>query len=227
MSKESMPELDLDCFRARLSKYTRRAFRILPELERPRILDVGCGSGVPTIELAKLSDGEIIGLDIDQPLLEKLNRKIEKEGFSNRVKAKKCSLFEIDFPDKSFDIIWAEGSIWIIGFEKGLKEWRRLLKPNGFLVVHDEIKTVSNKIEKIPKCGYKLVDHFSLPEDAHWTEYYRPLEIRIKELHIKYQNNLETLEIIKKYQNEIDMVKRNPKDHSSAFFVMQKSNTRG
>ena len=222
MSKESMPELDLDCFRARLSKYTRRAFRILPELERPRILDVGCGSGVPTIELAKLSDGEIIGLDIDQPLLEKLNRKIEKEGFSNRVKAKKCSLFEIDFPDKSFDIIWAEGSIWIIGFEKGLKEWRRLLKPNGFLVVHDEIKTVSNKIEKIPKCGYKLVDHFSLPEDAHWTEYYRPLEIRIKELHIKYQNNLETLEIIKKYQNEIDMVKRNPKDHSSAFFVMQK-----
>jgi len=227
MSKESMPELDLDCFRARLSKYTRRAFRILPELERPRILDVGCGSGVPTIELAKLSDGEIIGLDIDQPLLEKLNRKIEKEGFSNRVKAKKCSLFEIDFPDKSFDIIWAEGSIWIIGFEKALKEWRRLLKPNGFLVVHDEIKTVSNKIEKIPKCGYKLVDHFSLPEDAHWTEYYRPLEIRIKELHIKYQNNLETLEIIKKYQNEIDMVKRNPKDHSSAFFVMQKSNTRG
>jgi len=224
MPKEAVPELDLDYFRARLSKYTRRAFRILPKLEKPRILDVGCGSGVPTIELAKLSDGEIVGIDIDQSLLEKFNRKIEKEGFSNRVKARKCSLFEIDFADESFDVIWAEGSIWIIGFEKGLKEWRRLLKPNGFLVVHDEIKTVSNKLEKIPSCGYRLVDNFLLPEDAHWTEYYRPLEIRIKELHMKYKDNADALKILKRHQKEIDMVKRNPEEYSSAFFVMQKLN---
>ena len=226
MPKEAVPELNLDHFRARLSKYTRRAFRILPKLEKPRILDVGCGSGVPTIELARLSDGEIIGIDINQPLLEKLSGKIEKEGFSNRVKARKSSLFEIDFPDESFDIIWAEGSIWIIGFEKGLREWRRLLKPNGFLVVHDEIKTVSNKLEKITEYGYRLVDHFSLPQDAHWTEYYRPLEIRVKELHMKYKDNADALKILGKHQKEIDMVKRNPEEHTSAFFVMQKSNAR-
>jgi ubiquinone/menaquinone biosynthesis C-methylase UbiE len=196
---------------------------MLPELDRPRILDVGCGSGVPTLVLAKLSKGEVIGIDIDQTLLDELNRKIEEEGLANSVTTKKCSLFEMDFPDESFDIIWAEGSIWIIGFEKGLKEWRRLLKPNGFLVVHDEIKTVSNKLKKIPSCGYKLTNHFSLPEGAHWTEYYRPLEIRIKELYMKYKNNSEALKILKKCQNEIDMVKRNPKDHSSAFYIMQKS----
>jgi ubiquinone/menaquinone biosynthesis C-methylase UbiE len=196
---------------------------MLPKLEKPRILDVGCGSGVPTIELAKLSGGEIIGIDIKQSSLDELNRKIEEEGFSGRVKAVKCSLFKIDFSDESFDIIWAEGSIWVIGFEKGLKEWRRLLKPNGFLVVHDEIKTVANKLEKIPSCGYKLINHFSLPEEAHWTEYYRPLEIRIKELYMKYKNNSEALKTLKKHQNEIDMVKRNPKEHSSAFYIMQKS----
>jgi ubiquinone/menaquinone biosynthesis C-methylase UbiE len=148
MSKDLVAELDLDHFRARLSKYTRRAFRILPELKKPRILDIGCGSGVPTIELAKLSDGETIGIDIDQPLLDKLNRKIEKEGFSNRVKTRKCSLFEIDFPDESFDIIWAEGTISIIGFEKGLGEWRPLLRANRFLVVHDDNKNLSYKLEK-------------------------------------------------------------------------------
>jgi len=184
---------------------------------------IGCGSGVPTIELAKLSDGEIIGVDINHSLLSKLNRKIEEEGFSGRVKTVRCSLFEMDFPDESFDIIWAEGSIWLIGFEKGLKEWNRLLKPNGFLVVHDEIKTVSNKIKKIPSCGYKLIDYFSLPEDAWWTEYYKPLEIRIEDLRLKHDNNSEALKTLKKYQNEVDMVKRNPKAHSSAFFVMQKS----
>ena len=102
-------ELNQDHFRERLNKYTRKAFQMLPELEKPRILDIGCGSGVPTIELAKLSDGEVIGLDIAQSQLDKLNRKIEKEGFSNRMKTIKRSLFEIDFPDESFDIIWAEG----------------------------------------------------------------------------------------------------------------------
>ena len=212
-----------DHFREHFNKYTRKAFQMLPKLEKPRILDIGCGSGVPTIELAKLSDGEIIGIDINQSLLDELNRKIEEEGFSSRVKTVKCSLFEIDFPDESFDIIWAEGSIWIIGFEKGLKEWNRLLKPNGFLVVHDEIKTVSNKIKKIPSCGYKLVDYFSLPEDAWWTKYCRPLEIRIKELRMKYKNNSDALKTLENCQNEIDLVKRNPKEHSSAFFVMQKS----
>jgi len=196
---------------------------MLPKIENPHILDIGCGSGVPTIELAKLSGGEIIGIDIKQSLLDRLNGKIEEEGFSGRVKTMKCSLFEIDFPDESFDIIWAEGSIWIIGFEKGLKEWRRLLKPNGFSVVHDEIKTVSNKLKEIPGYGYKLINHFSLPEDAHWTEYYRPLEIRIKELYVKYKNNSKALKILKKHQSEIDMVKRDPKEHSSAFYIMQKS----
>ena len=195
---------------------------MLPKLEKPRILDVGCGSGVPTIELAKLSDGEIIGIDINQSLLDKLNRRIEEEGISNRVKTMKHSLLDMDFSDESFDIIWAEGSIWIIGFEKGLREWRRLLKPNGFLVVHDEVKTMSNKLKKIPSCGYKLINHFSLPEDAHWTEYYRPLESRIKELYMKYKNNSEALRMLRKHQNEIDMVKRNPREHISAFYVMQK-----
>lgn len=215
-------EIYLDHFRENFNKYTIKAFQLLPELEKPRILDIGCGSGVATIELAKLSNGEIIGIDIDQSLLDKLNRKIEENGFSNRMKALKCSLFEIDFPDEYFDIIWSEGSIFIIGFEKGLKEWSQLLKTNGFLVVHDEKKNVSNKLKKIPNCGYKLINYFSLPEDAWWTEYYNPLEIRIKELRKKYGNDPKALKIFKKYQTEIDMVKKNHKDYGSIFYIMQK-----
>ena len=222
MSKDLLSEMNRDHFREQLSKYTRKAFQTLPEFERPRILDIGCGSGVPTLELAKLSNGEIVGIDVDQSLLDKLNRKIEKEGFSNRVKTRKCSLFEIDFPDESFDIIWAEGSISTISFERGLREWRRLLKPSGFLVVHDDIKNMSNKLRNIPDCGYGFFGCFSLPEDAWWREYYRPLEIRIKELRSKYKNNPEALKILEKHQNEIDMVKRNPEEYGSAFYIMQK-----
>jgi ubiquinone/menaquinone biosynthesis C-methylase UbiE len=222
MFKDLYSDIDLDRFRERLLKYTRKAFQLLPKSDRPRILDVGCGSGVPTLELTKLSRGEVVGLDVDQSLLDELNRKIERKGLSNRVTTRKCSMFEMDFPDESFDIIWAEGSISVIGFERGLKKWRRLLKPGGFLVVHAETSKMSDKLVKIPTLGYKLLNQFSLPEDAHWTEYYKPLEIRIKELRIKYGNSPRALKILRKHQNEIDMVKRNLKEFSSAFYIMQK-----
>jgi len=221
MSKDLAFEINKDHFRKKLNKYTREAFEMLPDLEKPQILDIGCGSGVPTIELAKLSGGEITGIDNDQSLLDELNRKIKEEGFTDRMKTVKCSLFEIDFPCESFDIIWAEG-LQFIGFEKRLNMWKQLLKQKGFLVVHDDIKNISDKLETIPSCGYKLINHFSLPENAWWKEYYYPLEIRLNELRIKYENDPEALKIFKKYQNEIDMVKKNPKDTGSVFYIMQK-----
>ena len=131
-------------------------------------------------------------------------------------------MFEINFPDESFDIIWAEGSISIIGFEKGLKDWRRFLKPNGFLVVHDEIKNIKKKLRQIPDYGYKLLGYFLLPENAWWSEYYEPLEKRINELLVKYSDNPRALMVLDKEQREIDMCKKNPELRGSVFFIMQK-----
>jgi len=80
------------------------------------------------------------------------------------------------------------------------------------LVVRAETKKMLDKLKKIPSFGYKLLNHFSSPEDAHWTEYYEPLEIRNQELRAKYKNDPEILEVLKSIKNEIDMVKRNPKE---------------
>lgn len=77
---------------------------MLPKLVKPRILDIECGSGVPTLELAQMSDGEVIGIDIDPASLELLHLKIEEVGLSHRVKAMKLSMFEITFPDEYFDL---------------------------------------------------------------------------------------------------------------------------
>jgi ubiquinone/menaquinone biosynthesis C-methylase UbiE len=222
MIKKNSIESYKDHLREGLCKYTRKAYQLLPELDKPRILDIGCGSGASTIELARLCNGHIIGLDIDQTLLDKLRTKAEEGGFSNRVKTLKCSMLEMDFKDESFDIIWSEGSIFIIGFEKGLKEWRHFLKPNGFLVVHDEIKNTKRKLKQIPNCGYNLLEHFSLPEDAWWIEYYGPLEKRIQELRARYIADIESPKVLDKEQNEIDMFKMYRESYGSVFFIMQK-----
>jgi ubiquinone/menaquinone biosynthesis C-methylase UbiE len=183
-------------------------------------------------------------LDTHQPYLDRLQKKIDENGLSDRVKAVNCSMFEMDFQDESFDIIWGEGSIYIIGFERGLKEWRRFLKPNGFMVVHEvcwlqpdppkeifeywmelypAIKDIPEYLKLIPGCGYKLIGHFTLPEDAWWIEYYEPLEERIQMLRKKYSDNPQALRELDSEQKEIDMYKKHHEWYGSVFFVMQKT----
>lgn len=224
-------------------KYTQKAYKMLPKLDKPRILDIGCGPGGPTMELARLSQNEIIGIDTHQPYLEKLKRKIDTEGLSGRVKSLNQSMFNMEFLDESFDIIWAEGAIYIIGFERGLKEWKRFIKPQGFLVVHEmawlrpnppqEIYdywmtlypgiTSANENKKIiSHCKYDLLGHFPLPDDAWWIEYYGPLEERIQMLMQKYQDDVQALKVLDDEQKEIEMYKKYSNWYGSIFFVMQK-----
>lgn len=222
MAKEVRFQRGKDKIRKRLIKYTREAFRLIPRMEKPRILDIGCGSGVPTLELARLSRGEAIGIDIDQPALDKFAAKIAESGLSDRVKALNCSLINMDFPEETFDIIWSEGSIYAIGFEKGLREWKRFLKPGGFMVIHDEQGNASKKLEQISKCGYELLGSFLLSKETWWIEYFAPLEKLITKAQTKYFNNLEVLEKIQQAQEELDNFKKNPELNSSVCFVIKR-----
>ena len=211
-----------DLIRKNLLKYTRKAFRLLPELEKPRILDVGCGSGIPTIALARLSDGEIIGMDIDQTLLNILHKKTEQAGVSGRVRAVKCSISDTEFPAESFDIIWAEGSIHVVGFKRGLQEWKRLVKPGGFMAIHDEQGNLQEKLELISSCGYELLGYFMLDENTWWTDYYSPLDKLVKEIRAECADDPEILKVIHSDMQEIEMFKKNPEIGSSVFFVIKR-----
>jgi ubiquinone/menaquinone biosynthesis C-methylase UbiE len=220
--KEQAFKIDKDIFRKPLIKYTRKAFQMLPKLDNPHILDVGCGTGVPTMELARLCNGQIVGVDIDLPSLDTFTKKIEEAELSDRVRIVACSLFELDFPDETFDIIWSEGSIYTIGFGRGLTEWRRFIRPKGFLVVHDESKHAAKKREQISRSGYDLIESFTLPGDTWWKDYYTPLQEYINEVRREYSDNPAVLSACNTEQQEIDMVKKNPRQYGSVFFVMQK-----
>jgi ubiquinone/menaquinone biosynthesis C-methylase UbiE len=215
---------------------------MLPSLPSPDILDIGCGPGGPTVTLARLSGGCVTGIDTHQPFLDEVAKRAQRVGLSDRVEAVNASMFDIPFPDGSFDIVWAEGSIYIIGFEKGLEAWRRLLKSPGFLVVHEMcwlqpdppaeihdywmklyagITTVPKNIEMIDRNRYDLLGHFTLPEDAWWIEYYEPLQDRIQGFRVKYAGDPEALRVIEDEQKEIDMYRKYQRWYGSVFFVMK------
>jgi ubiquinone/menaquinone biosynthesis C-methylase UbiE len=211
-----------DKIRKRLLKYTRKAFRVLPKMDKSRILDIGCGSGLPTLELARLSQGEVIGIDIDQRALGRLTTQIGEAGLTGRVEPVNRSMFDMDFVDASFDVIWSEGSIYAIGFERGLREWKRFLKPNGFMVVHDEQGNVTEKLEQISNCGYELLGYFILSKETWWTEYFAPLEKLIAQSRGRHADDTEVLEELHKCQEELDMFKKCPERNSSVYFIMRR-----
>ncbi len=222
MSNLNVYRTEKDHIRENLNKYTRKAFDLLPKCKNPHILDIGCGTGVPTIELAKISDGYVTGIDIDETSLNLLQRKTKETEFSNRVKCMKDSLLTMDFSEGSFDIIWAEGSIVVMGFEKSIQKWRRFLKPSGFLVIHDENKDKIEKLQVIPRYGYRLVAQFDISIDSWWSDYFTPLEKLIKRLRQRYPEDTELRIELDKDQIEIDKCRSNSLVVSSFFVIMQK-----
>jgi len=212
-----------DRVRERLNIFTVKAFQMLPKKSQPQILDVGCGSGVPALKLAQLSHGHVVGLDIDRNAIDAFKRKISESGLSDRVEALICSMSEMDFPKESFDIVWAEGSIDYIGFERGLMEWRRLLKPGGCLAVHDHNRDLSEKLAAINTCGYELLGYFKMDEQTWKKEYFFPMQRLINETRSNCVNNGEMLALLDREQQEIDVFKTDPASCCSVFFIMRKS----
>jgi SAM-dependent methyltransferase len=221
----------------------RRAFRMLPKCDRPRILDVGCGRGGPTLELARLSDGQVIGLDIDGRALNDLEARSAEEGLSARVRVMNCSMSEMEFEEGTIDIIWAEGSIHVIGFETALDAWRRFLAREGCIVIHEMawlrpdppteitdhwrkvhpgIRTVPEYVAEIPRHGYHPIGHFAVPEGFWWVDYYRPLEVRLNKLREKHKDDRCALRILEEQQRETDLYKKYGRWYGSAYLLMQK-----
>jgi len=223
--------------------FTRKAFQMLPELDNPRILDLGCGQGGPTLELARLSGGQVTGLDIDQSALYELTRQAGQEGPSDHVQVVCGSMFDMEFADESFDVIWSEGSMWVLGFERALEEWRRFIRPRGFLAVHEMawlrpgppseirscwqlaypgIRTASEYVEQVLEHGYDLIGHFVLPEEFWWVDYYVPMLARLGELRRKYSRDQAAQRALDQEQRAADLYSKHSRWYGSVFLVMQR-----
>ncbi len=224
---------------------TEKAFRMLKGLPpSPAILDIGCGSGRQTLVLAGLTKGKITALDNHLPFIEKVNAKAKQSNLSAGVTGIVGNMGDIKFAKGTFDVIWSEGAIFVIGLQKGLAEWRELLKPGGFLVISElawrrknppaeiknffteeypDMKYHQDVLPIIESCGYKPIGSFPEPEESWWPEYYTPAEQKIAELQKKYPGNKEAKEIFDSFLQEIEMFRKYSKYYTNYFYIMQKT----
>jgi len=220
---------------------TRLAFSHLEMLpDRPRLLDVGCGPGMQTLDLARLTKGSIVAVDNHQPYVDRLSEKIQQSGLDDRVSVVCADMFDLPFAPGEFDVIWSEGAIYIIGFDRGLSQWRSLLKPGGYLAVSEltwlqpnppeavrsfweegypAMRTMDENLAAMEENGYAIVDAFPLPESAWWDNYYSPLEQRISQLQRKYSSNAEALQVLDMERQEIDLYRRYSKFYGYVFYI--------
>ncbi|MGE0088045.1 MAG: class I SAM-dependent methyltransferase [Bacteroidales bacterium] len=222
---------------------TIKALNIIKQrVKIEKIMDIGCGSGFQSIALALNFDGEITAIDNYQPFINELDDQVFDMSLKNKIITKCMDMKNIDLPQSSFDVIWSEGSIFITGFENGLINWRKFLKPNGFMVISEanwfkpnppaELKTfwdneypglltVEENLELIRKCNYEIIDTFALSPNGWVNNYYYPLEKNVYKMRKKYKANAEALITIESIQNEINQFKKYSDYYGYMFYIIQ------
>jgi ubiquinone/menaquinone biosynthesis C-methylase UbiE len=226
------------------SESTARAYAAASSLPaQPKILDIGCGPGMQTLDLARLSQGEIIAIDFHQPFLDGLIRRAQEAGVDEYIQVRKLSMFEMDFAPEQFDLIWSEGAIYNMGFEQGFKACHPFLKPGGYMVVteaswfqpnppqevfdfwkaaYPEMGTVDENIQRLERQGFELVEHFHLPDSSWWDNYFNPLAERIAMLRKKYAGNAEAQNQLDEEHAEMELFRKYSKYYGYEFYVAQK-----
>ena len=206
-----------DSIREGLIKYLSEALSIIPEIKNPQILDIGCGTGVPTLELARRYIGTIYAVDINSDSLRFFRQKLHNENLSDRVKLIHNSFFSEDFGCLKFDIILAEGLLNIVGFDKGFSKLIKLAKKKGYIIIHDDSQNRTKKNKIIKKNSCEVIKSFILSEEVWRNNYYEPLESKI--------NSLEDNKLLSLFQSdlhEIELFKSNPSQLSSTYYIIRK-----
>ncbi|HPS88831.1 MAG TPA: class I SAM-dependent methyltransferase, partial [Methanosarcina vacuolata] len=206
---------------------TIRALGFIDNLSnKTKIADLGCGTGAQTMVLAQNTEATITALDLYAGSIEKLNVTAGKLGLQNRVKGIVGSMDNLPFQNDEFDLIWSEGAIANIGFEKGLNHWKRFLKKDGYIAVTyeswftderpaeiekwwldavPEISTIGHNISIMQKTGYIPVAAFTLPETCWIDNYFIPQKARQEEFLKKHAGNKIVEDLIALMKREADL----------------------
>src|SRR5262249_37354721 len=153
------------------------------------------GPGRASMILAQTLKQKIVCVDLQQSFLDQLHGDATKRGLGHLIETRCANMSALPDQERSIDLIWAEGSIYTIGFDAGLKAWHPLLSETGIVACSElswlvadpsaepashwkadypGMRSVAQNLMSAEQLGYACIDHFTLPESCWWDEYYNP-----------------------------------------------------
>ncbi len=223
---------------------TRKALSFIDNLtEESKIVDLGCGTGGQTMVLGQSVPGKITGIDLFPKFIDLFNQNAANLNLKEKVKGVVGSMGNLQFRDEELDLIWSEGAIYNIGFERGINEWKRFLKTGGYLAVteaswftekrpdeindfwmdaYPEIDTISNKVAQMQKAGYIPVATFILPESC-WIEHFYTPQVSARKKFLKENaGNMAAEGFIANQQHETQLYYKYKEFYGYVFYIGKK-----
>jgi SAM-dependent methyltransferase len=114
----------------RQARWTRavrnQLYRRVNLLRAERVLDVGCGTGVITEEMAARCQGQAIGVDVDAVMI------AFAQGRPDQVEYRVGDVHQLDFPDGYFDVVACHFLLmWVRDPALAVREMARVTRPGG------------------------------------------------------------------------------------------------
>ena len=128
--------------------WRRHALKEIVDGTPQRILDVACGTGDSTISIARAAaEGtKVTGADISEGMMALVTEKAEKAGVLDRIDLQVADGEALPYEEGTFDrVTCAFGIRNFEHKEKGLEEFRRVLRPGGRAVIL-ELSVPQNKV---------------------------------------------------------------------------------
>ena len=208
----------------------------------PAVLDLGCGTGGQTLHLVELTAGSIVAIDSHAPSIERLRTASAERGLAHRIQLLVGDIGRPNHAPESFDLIWSEGALYNIGIENALRIYHPLLRPGGYLAFTEavwrkeyppsEVKAsfedypgmgrIQDVLATIDESDFSLVDHFTLPNEDWWDDFYTPMERRIGELRSKCTDDAEAQAVLDQIAQEPEMHRRCSDYYAYEFFVARR-----
>ncbi|MHB8896644.1 MAG: SAM-dependent methyltransferase [Candidatus Geothermincolia bacterium] len=208
------------------------------------VIDLGCGTGAQTIQLAEHAGAPVLAVDNHGPYLEELKRRAAVAGVADRITTLEVDMQELATMGEPAGIVWSEGALYVMGFPDGIEMCRSLLVPGGCCAVteiswlrsdvpdecasffgeeYPEMRGVGGNLRAIEERGFRVLEHFTLPKSAWWEPYYTPLEERLGLFREKLGTDAAALGVLELVQLEIDMYRRYSDYYGNEFYVMQRA----
>jgi trans-aconitate 2-methyltransferase len=144
-----------------------RAMEKLGPRDHERVLDLGCGNGLLTIELARrVPSGHVTGIEASAEMAALAVRNIERLGVKN-ITVVNMNALDIDFHD-AFDAVFSNSAIhWIRDLDSMYRLIHRSLRPGGRIMVQTGLREPSSLVETI-RAVLLVEEYWPYYRNAEW-----------------------------------------------------------